>query len=486
MESAKQKERLIRFMTVFMAVILFISIIPVLISSFYCHPYADDFHYARSVYQAVNSGQGPLGVLSACFHEVGNTYMTWQGSYSAVFIFCLQPAAFSDNLYFITTFVMLAALIFSTVFFIYTVFKEFKFDKKLGLITSFIILFLSVQFVYSKFQAFFWWNGCSYYTLFYAFSLLLFSFLIKMYFASGKRKTAFFIASLLLAAITGGGNYSTALSATVILFTLSCFIFSRNKKQLPYYLVVSGVLAAGLIISMIAPGNSVRAASSNMQSPVDAVIGSIVYSIILIARWTDLAQIAGFIIIGAIAIVVTKGSRFQFRYPLLIMLLTFLLFATQLTPPLYAIGYPGAGRQINIYYYSYYLLVSFNIFYTAGWINRKKLIEIKKEQLKPAYIISALVLILCLFAGGCIKYGAENLTFIDTTSALSSGTARIYSEDYMERISELKNGQTSISELDTVPDFLTRFDISKNPEYWVNQDMAAYYGLEEITAKPAD
>ena len=72
------------------------------------------------------------------------------------------------------------------------------------------------------------------------------------------------------------------------------------------------------------------------------------------------------------------------------------------------------------------------------------------------------------------------------TSALTGGTARIYSEDYMERISELKNGQTSISELDTVPDFLTRFDISKNPEYWVNQDMAAYYGLEEITAKPVD
>ena len=483
MESVKKKEHLIMIVTVFMAVTLFISIIPIIISSFYCHPYADDFHYARSIYHAVNNGQGPLGVLSACFNEVGNTYMTWQGTYSAVFIFCLQPGAFSDRLYFITTIVMLTSLILSTVFFIYTVFREFKLDKKLGLIVSFIILFLSIQFVFNKYQAFFWWNGCSYYTLFYSFSLLLFAFIIRMYFASGKKKIFYFIVALLLAVIIGGGNYSTALSTTGIIFSVSCYAFLKNKKQLPFCLIVLGVLAIGFIISMTAPGNSVRAASSNGQSAVDAVIGSVVYSILLISRWTDLAQISGFIIIGAIAFVATKGSRYQFRYPLLVLLLSFLIFATQLTPPICGIGYPGAGRQINIYYYSYYLLVSFNIFYICGWINHKKLIEIKTDSIKPAYILAALTLIMCLFIGGCIKYGPENMTFFATSSVLSEGTAKTYSDEYMERLTELKNGQSSIPEMENVPSFLTPLDISKNPDFWINQDMAAYFGLDEITRK---
>ncbi|MCR4730470.1 MAG: DUF6056 family protein [Saccharofermentans sp.] len=483
MESAKKKEHLIIVVTVFMAVILFISIIPVIISSFYCHPYADDFHYSGSIYHAVNNGQGPFGVLSACSKEVCRTYMTWQGTYSAIFVFCLQPGAFSDRLYFITTIVILTSLILSTVFFIYTVFREFKLNTKLGLITSFIILFLSIQFVFNKYQAFFWWNGCTYYTLFYSFSLLLFAFLIKMYFASGKRKIICFAVSILLAAIIGGGNYSTALSTTVILFTVSCLIFLKNKKQLPYCLIILGILAAGFIISMAAPGNNVRAGASNGLSAVNSVIGSVVYSILYIFIWTDLSQISGFIIIGAIAFAATKGSGFKFRYPLLILILSFLIFATQLTPPLYGIGYPGSERQINIYYYSYYLLISFNIFYICGWINHKKLIEIKTDKVKPAYILTALVLVICLFFGGCIKYGAENMTFFATSSALTDGTAKAYSDEYSERLTALKNGQSTISEIDNVPCFLTPLDISSNPDFWINQDMASYFGLDEITRK---
>lgn len=92
---------------------------------------------------------------------------------------------------------------------------------------------------------------------------------------------------------------------------------------------------------------------------------------VYIAKWTGLAQLAGFSVIGFFAYILTKNSKYKFQYPFIVFVLSVLVFATQLTPPLYAMNSVGSGRQVNIYYYSYYIFMSFNIFYIIGWINQK-------------------------------------------------------------------------------------------------------------------
>ena len=102
---------------------LLLSLIPIIVSSFYSHPLADDFGYSAKVNRVVSNGGGLFDILSAGFQKVKETYMGWQGTYSAVFIFSIQPAAFSENIYFLTTFVMIGSLILSTFIFVNTVFK---------------------------------------------------------------------------------------------------------------------------------------------------------------------------------------------------------------------------------------------------------------------------------------------------------------------------------------------------------------------------
>ena len=81
----------------------------------------------------VKNGGGLFDILSASFQQVKDTYLDWQGTYAAIFVFSLQPAAFSEHIYFLTTFVMLTALIASTLFFVNTIFNILGYDKKIGI-----------------------------------------------------------------------------------------------------------------------------------------------------------------------------------------------------------------------------------------------------------------------------------------------------------------------------------------------------------------
>nr|WP_294447043.1 DUF6056 family protein [Ruminococcus bromii] len=484
MQTKLDTKKIITIVAIFLGTGLLLSLIPIIISSFYSHPLADDFGFSEKVNHVVKNGGGLFDILSASFQQVKDTYLDWQGTYAAIFVFSLQPAAFSEHIYFLTTFVMLTALIASTLFFVNTIFNILGYDKKIGIIISFVILLLSIHFVVDKKEAFFWWNGSSYYTLFYSFSLLFFSILIKLYYAEKIiKKVIFLIISLLLAAILGGGNYSTALLTTVIL-AFAIFLLIKHKKKISLcYVMIFLILITGFVISMIAPGNSVRAAAITGESPVKAIIHSVFYAVVYIAKWTGLAQLAGFSVIGFFAYILTKNSKYKFQYPFIVFVLSVLVFATQLTPPLYAMSSVGSGRQINIYYYSYYILMSFNIFYIIGWINQKDIVRIRAKNIQKSFSVCTLLLIIGVFLCGCLNYGLHNITFVDTLLALKNSTPQTYSAEYLDRISQIKNGNTTISDIKTVPDFFSPLCIEEDSDFWINKQIARYYDVDKVTLK---
>lgn len=484
MQTKLDRKKIITIVAIFLGTGLLLSLIPIIISSFYSHPLADDFGFSEKVNHVVKNGGGLFDILSASFQQVKDTYLDWQGTYAAIFVFSLQPAAFSEHIYFLTTFVMLTALIASTLFFVNTIFNILGYDKKIGIIISFVILLLSIHFVVDKKEAFFWWNGSSYYTLFYSFSLLFFSILIKLYYAEKIiKKVIFLIISLLLAAILGGGNYSTALLTTVILAFVIFLLIKHKKKISLCYVMIFLILITGFVISMIAPGNSVRAATLTGESPVKAIIHSVFYAVVYIAKWTGLAQLAGFSVIGFFAYILTKNSKYKFQYPFIVFVLSVLVFATQLTPPLYAMNSVGSGRQVNIYYYSYYIFMSFNIFYIIGWINQKDIVRIRTKNIQKSFSVCTLLLIIGVFLCGCLNYGLHNITFVDTLLALKNSTPQTYSAEYLGRISQIKNGNTTISDIKTVPDFFSPLCIEEDSDFWINKQIARYYDVDKVTLK---
>ena len=247
----------------FLAVLLYlISLIPIFLFSSYCHPLADDFTYGLLVHRAVVSGGGIPEILSAAAETVRDYYFTWQGTFSAIFLFALQPGAFSESAYFLTPFIIIGCLSLSTF-----VLMHFVYCRLLGgkssqaVILSALTLLLSVQMVTNQAQAFYWFNGASYYAVFYSFSLLFFAGIGTLLLDAGKKVHPVLTGCCaLLAVLIGGGNYSTALTTSFIASVL-CAAWLFFKKPGRFRLaVILLILLVSFAISVLAPGNAVRAA----------------------------------------------------------------------------------------------------------------------------------------------------------------------------------------------------------------------------------
>jgi len=158
------------------AIILFIglciSVLPILYAGFFSHPVADDYSFSYHVHNAFLNGDS---ILKAVYETVFHNYFTWQGTFSAISIFSLQPGAFSGSFYYLTTFLMIGFLSGSTFFLFETIIRRIlKGRLSHTVIISCLTLIMSIQFVPDVEEAFYWFNGSSYYTLFYSFALIFF------------------------------------------------------------------------------------------------------------------------------------------------------------------------------------------------------------------------------------------------------------------------------------------------------------------------
>ena len=112
-----------------------------------------------------------MATILTAFSQVKKTYLDWQGTFSAVFLFALQPGVFGEQYYFITTFLLLGTFVIGTFYFLFVICNYYmKADKSSWIIVSVCVLTLSIQLVFSARESFYWFNGGIYYTFYYSLS----------------------------------------------------------------------------------------------------------------------------------------------------------------------------------------------------------------------------------------------------------------------------------------------------------------------------
>ena len=214
-------------------VLLAVSLIPVLLLGRYGWPSADDYSYALLPHEAMLNGEC---LLSGSWHAMWHYYKGWQGTFTAIGLMSLTPLTFSEYLYWITPVVMLASLCAGTFKLADTLVR-----RALGgtwrqtVFLAVPILLLSIQFVVSPKDTFYWWNGAVYYTFTYGIMLLLVERLVALKLAQTRRQILWaVIPGTLAALLVGGSNYVSALLATLVcgLFLLY-FLWRERKKALP-------------------------------------------------------------------------------------------------------------------------------------------------------------------------------------------------------------------------------------------------------------
>lgn len=467
--------------TVLAVGILIISLIPILWIGLYNHSCADDYSYGLLPYHAWKETGSIIEVFKAVITQVMDSYQSWQGTFSGVLAMTMQPAVFGENAYVFSTFILLITYILANIFLMKIILRDYiKTNRcKYWIFTS-VLLFLSIQFLPSPVQGFYWYNGSILYTFFYSLMLVLIACILKLWKEENKKRIIYACCILLLAFILGGSNYTTALLSNILLFGLAGYSIIMKKKGKKIITFAFILCFIGLMISATAPGNAVRQDAIEQTTTRPGTIMSILYSFSegmeYLLSWQNIVQSILWVSLLPLFYCIAKNMDYKFKKPLLVLLLSICVFCAQFTPQIYAQGFTKLpGRMENIIYFSSLWLIGINLFYFIGWLSKRKNQNIAYLSIIPITII--------LIMGAWFGNRNYKMTSIEAGKSLISGEAQQYDKEIDERMEiylndEIKNAE--IPELTVKPYIIFFTDIQPDPSNWLNASVREYFQKESV------
>lgn len=472
------------------AAALLLLLLPMLLLGRCAVPGADDYTYGAAVYHTLRAGGTVWQALSAAVHVAADSWFDWQGTYAAIFLMSLQPAAFGDVLYALTPVLMLAALLLGIFSLGYALYGAcFGMGKGRVCLVCTALCFLCTQLLPSAVQGFFWYNGSVYYTFFYGLLLLACALAIRLVQRGGALRQALLV---LLAAALGGGNYVTALTAAILSVSallLMPLLRTPGRKRL---LIPTAVLLAGFLLSAAAPGNAVRQAT---VQPGPGALASVLLSfraaLRYMVRWSNLPLAGVLLALLPVLAPAAAASKASFRLPAVVSAFSYCLLSAMFCPSLYALGTPGDPRLINIIYFAFVFLAAGNLFYWLGWLlHREERIMNFMSVLNAGGGIICLILVL-LMPISCALYlrAGGGMTSIGALGLLRSGEAQAYRACADGRLAVLEDPAVRDAALEPFPSqpYLLYFDdISEDPGEWINVAMSRYYDKDSVRIASRD
>ena len=500
-----------RKMTGVAAGIFLLSLIPLYVLGFFAHPSVDDYYYGAETAAVWRESGDPGAVIAKAAELTKESYQSWQGNFAAIFLMRLEPGLFGEDCYVLAPILLLSAFLAGMLLFFYTAMRcLLKAGRPFSLSAAMLITFTALQFTYKPSDAFYWFNGGVYYTFFFSLEMLLLAPLIRA--AVAKKSFARVIltaASCLLAFVIGGGNYSTALSLTLLMITALFYVLWQGKRQgkmRPERIIPLGAallcLVISFAISMMAPGNAVRqAATGESSGVVKAVALSFAYGGYSLAEGLKAPVLIMWLLLLPFLNLASRRLKGSFPCPLAVLFYTFGLYASGGTAIFYAQGLRMPPRMSNIIYFSAYLLIFFNLIYFCGWLRRRfpdnplerfgdYLLSGKKPVRRVLFIGLAAFAVCCLGLwqisekeGGGARFEPQPLS-VSAAWSLISGEAARYDTEMHERADYLaaqpEGADVIVKALRAYPPALVHSEITEDPLDFKNDHLARFYHLGSV------
>jgi len=462
----------------------------------YNHPSADDYYFAGTTAHIWRETGSIAQTVSASVEHMKMYYGYIQGTFVAVFLMSLQPLVFGESLYMLGSFMLIIGLAASTLFFLKVVLVNFfKADKYTSGIIALVFTIVSMQFIISPVEAFYWYTGSMFYILFHCFALVMFS-LILLSQKTEKRylNIIYTIISAFLAFAIGGGNFVTALTAILILGLIFVYriIFCRSKWIIPLLCLV--FIGISFLISVTAPGNAYRQQYGDQMDPIMAVLSSFRHSALFMTTHIKPPVWLAFGCIVTVIYRVVKTSEYSFRYPGLVTAVLYGVYTSTFVPTLYSWSSTGPLRVLNINYLAFLFFLFFAVIYWCGWISKiiNNMAETngnntsaKTENLKTvkSAVHEILVLLLIVGCAALLSVSFTSITGVSAMRSIMNGEARVYHNEHLIRREIVRDPELSSVALKALtfnPYVIFFEDITYYPDDGRNRTMADYYGIDSI------
>lgn len=470
-----------KFLCIVSIMVLMIGLLPLLLIGRYAHACADDFGYGYYPHAIWNATHSLKETLHWAFYQVKASYDTWQGTFSSIFLMALSPAVWGEEYYYMTPVIMIGVTVFSHFAFFYIILvKVLNADKLTWMIISSLFCFLLIQTMYSPVNAFYWYNGAVHYVFMHGCMLLLLAISIL----SGKSgklwvKIAITLLSSFLAVICGGSNYLTALLGIICLLLI--FVAGISAKRKSYWSIpLIFIYSIAFYININAYGNTIRQAYFQKLSPTEAILKSFLSANTFIIKWISAPVVLIAVLMIPLIWNLVIKSKFSFRMPLIVMILSYCLFACMFTPNFYSTGNIGPDRVINIIKMWFLLIFFLNEIYIIGYISKH---IIKSSRCLSHYILFYLSIGLLLILH--FKTSDNVLTEYSSYAAyvsLKTGEVRQFHEEYRDRLDLLYGSKKEVhfKPYSVKPYLLYLDDITEDPYDWRNIGMARWYDKEKV------
>lgn len=485
-----------RFFKVFAwlcALMLMISVLPLYAISFYSHPHYDDYGFSANVRHAWADTGSVLTLLKAAAQSASSVRQTWQGTYLGTILSNVQPGVFSENLYFLTTFILLTAFLVCFGFFFATVLRVLfnaGFHETLCVVS--LALFLMIQLLPQINEGFYWFNGGIGNTFVYSLIALSLALMIRLWREQGAKSWRLAAALLLLMIALGGGSYGGGLFL-ICIGILVCALAVWKKHHFRFgYAGLLAVLIACFVYSMTAPGNAARAVVMGTRiSAPEAVLKSLYYGVTLLGSYITLPVVAVLVFLAPVFWELAGGGRFSFRHPLLVLAGGICLFCVQLVPPMYSGVFIGGGRIQNTYYFSFIAMILLYELYVLGYLRRRLAKPFTfSEKMKRGVAILAVF----LFAFGVLgffrptdgSFGPKNLTGVEAAVSILRGEAQAYDAamDGRERLlNDPAVQDVSLTPLKSTPKTFMEDTLASELAGNIARSLETYYRKRSVTVE---
>ncbi len=469
------------------AMVLLGLLLPIMRIMQNCVPWYDDFGYGLYTKKYWMENHSFIDAIKGALYNVKSSWYSWQGTYTSCFFMSLMPATWGTDKYAYGLWAILLTLVLSVFCFVKVLLKDVIKceDKWICLTVQAIVAATVVLFMRSAIEGFFWYNSAVHYTGMHSLGILYIAGLIKLVYSEGGiKRYLLFLVSVLGALIVGGVNNVTALQVgLVILSIIGVGAIFRNKKVL-LLLPAVACYAFALYKNMGAPGNAKRMVfySTMKLSPVETIFRSFQSAVTYLWDFTGWMTLAIIVLMVPIVLYIVSKSEFCFRFPGLVALWSFCLYATGFTPTLYTMGHTLLGRATNMAKVTFQILLFINLFYFLGWLYqylKGKNITLPVRNTWCFYIVMIIIMV-AIFAlepnkGG--KYSSYCAYYF-----VHTGEAYNYYNEYLERVEICENGGPDVVVKPYVykPWLLCLGDLSEDPNYEPNRFMANYFNKNSI------
>lgn len=484
-------------MTLYAAILLFVSLIPLLWLGRYNVMCIDDYDYGRQVHDTWLATGSYLESVRTAWRQTMEFYRNWQGTYVSCFLMALCPMNFYYEIAWVVPVLMIG--MFATSTFVlgrHILIKWLGADRTQSSFVVLLLLFMFYQVLEAPFEGIYWYNGSTHYILMQSiwfFTLAAVS--GAVWTDLKKREILYSVIAAVLAVIVGGGNLITGLQAEIFMVFLLLYVIVKNRRKIWTVCLPLVTGSAGFLCNTMAPGNLVRSTldPSTGYGAVSSVILSFYYAVVFIIRWTPAFVILIWLALLPILWKMMKASGKSFDHPVWVTFGVYCVISAMFTPTLYAVGMVGLARVDNIIQMVYYLGLFMVTAYWLGYFSHRKSEATAAEAFgsfleRTGGRMTAVFLILVL-ALWVLTADKNTYTAISAARSLMNGDAQTFYAQAMERHEIYVDEDIVDVELkpySAKPALFTFDDLSTDQENWLNLAVMQYYHKAYVRLESVD